>query len=442
MTKPIQAYLPDGARCSSCYDAALNRRATCTGCGDLRRVYFPQSICATCLDSDPGPICVVCGIEARLYRDGRCDDCEVIALVDQALLDTGDSGSAIAALVQQRGNGRSTLGWIRKSKSWPIIVEFLHLPELTTASFERLAAERSSDPKGHDTAYARSLLTAADILPASDHVAVRFDTWASEQLACLTNPSARWLLRRFHRERLLSTVERAATTGRDPVGTVRWARARLRAALQLHEWLEPHGGIMAINRTLLDKWFIGPTSRHNVRDFIRWLIRTKTIALPHSAMPTRSPLAPPDYLDHDERANIARHLLHDPGVDLQDRVAGLLAVLYAQHLSRIVVLRDEDVQPDGSAVRLGTAWLDVPAPMDSHFVNSAAASRQVAGCFVASVQATTSHRTHSPVASPSTASWRATHETPPCSTSHRLSNRTPSTNCSASTRTPQPDGHK
>ena len=73
----IQAYLPDGPRCSRCYDIALERREYCQGCGEFRRVFFWPGRCATCLGIDVGQVCVSCGIEARLYAQGRCIRCEL-----------------------------------------------------------------------------------------------------------------------------------------------------------------------------------------------------------------------------------------------------------------------------------------------------------------------------------------------------------------------------
>ena len=46
----------------------------------------------------------------------------------------------------------------------------------------------------------------------------------------------------------------------------------------------------------------------------------------------------------DERWATARSLLHDEDIDLADRVAGLLVLLYGQQLSRITALTRDRVE--------------------------------------------------------------------------------------------------
>jgi hypothetical protein len=63
---------------------------------------------------------------------------------------------------------------------------------------------------------------------------------------------------------------------------------------------------------------------------------------------------------------MARRLLHDDGLELGDRVAGTLVLVYGQQLSRIVALtRDQvEVSSGGTALHLGTTPIDVPPPLD------------------------------------------------------------------------------
>lgn len=48
------------------------------------------------------------------------------------------------------------------------------------------------------------------------------------------------------------------------------------------------------------------------------------------------------------------------------RVAGLLVVLFGQHLSRIVRLERAAARTDPPAIKLGRDWLDLPDPMGQH----------------------------------------------------------------------------
>lgn len=57
----------------------------------------------------------------------------------------------------------------------------------------------------------------------------------------------------------------------------------------------------------------------------------------------------------DVRWHIARRLLHDDTIELTDRVAGSLVLLYAQQLSRIIALTTDDIdrRDESVTVRLG-----------------------------------------------------------------------------------------
>ncbi|BCI90527.1 hypothetical protein NIIDMKKI_57330 [Mycobacterium kansasii] len=69
--------------------------------------------------------------------------------------------------------------------------------------------------------------------------------------------------------------------------------------------------------------------------------------------------------DHDQRwAQIAR-LLHDDTIELTDRVAGSLLLLYGQQLARIVAITHDQIKTQGQQVflRLGTDDLHIPEPL-------------------------------------------------------------------------------
>ncbi|MEU4954382.1 hypothetical protein [Streptomyces lavendulae] len=63
---------------------------------------------------------------------------------------------------------------------------------------------------------------------------------------------------------------------------------------------------------------------------------------------------------------VARRLLHDEAPATADRVAGLLLLLYAQHVNAIRHLTLDHMQRDGDKViiRLGDRPIVLPAPLD------------------------------------------------------------------------------
>jgi integrase len=64
---------------------------------------------------------------------------------------------------------------------------------------------------------------------------------------------------------------------------------------------------------------------------------------------------------------LARQLLHDPGIAVRDRVAGVLIVLFAQPVGRIARLTVDDITvvDESVAVRFGDTAITLPGPLAS-----------------------------------------------------------------------------
>jgi hypothetical protein len=114
----------------------------------------------------------------------------------------------------------------------------------------------------------------------------------------------------------------------------------------------------------LDRFFTAtPSTGSHIRSFLTWAQHrphlSRTLQLPPSR---RGSLAAPADVEH--RWSIARRLVHDSTLDIADRVAAALVVLYAQPISRIVALTTADVHiVDGTVtVALGPDQLEPPEP--------------------------------------------------------------------------------
>jgi len=178
----------------------------------------------------------------------------------------------------------------------------------------------------------------------------------------------RWTLQQFHRHRLLPSVDARCEAGKATRGTVRQLQNQLRAAIELMAWSRPRGGLGRLSRSDVDEWLAGPSTRHWARQFLLWAVRQHLLDLPASAIPLRTPQAPSDVEDYRLRADPAHRLLHEKGTPADIRVAGLLVVLYGQHLSRIVGIERESVDPESMPprIKLGRNWLELPDPMGRH----------------------------------------------------------------------------
>ena len=103
----------------------------------------------------------------------------------------------------------------------------------------------------------------------------------------------------------------------------------------------------------VDDWLAeGPPSAPRVRDFLEWAgDRKLTGRFIVPGQPRRGgPVA-----DDAERWATARRLLHDEGLELGDRVAGTLVLVYGQQLSRIVALTRDQVEMSSGGTRCTSA---------------------------------------------------------------------------------------
>jgi hypothetical protein len=103
--------------------------------------------------------------------------------------------------------------------------------------------------------------------------------------------------------------------------------------------------------------------RKDARPFVAWAVRQHLA--PDLVYPPTVSDRTPDVVFFDGEWILARHLLHDEGIDTHDRVAGLLVVLYAQSVNRISRLTADDVSATDASVRLrlGVSPLLLPPPM-------------------------------------------------------------------------------
>lgn len=143
-------------------------------------------------------------------------------------------------------------------------------------------------------------------------------------------------------------------------------RNEVRAALKLISWLRGNGkSLAACTQHDIDAWLAGgPGTNHHARAFVVWASRhghTRDLDIPQH--PRNETLT---QIEDDERWTLVRGLLHDDGHAIEDRVAGLLVLLYGQPLARIARLTRDQVTstPGGVRLLLGTTPLELPAPLD------------------------------------------------------------------------------
>jgi hypothetical protein len=360
--RPPCARWPEGPVCESCYRAALTRRGVCTGCSAERRLIHPPgpdaSRCADCAGVAGLARCAACGAEDRPYRHGLCVRC---ALAERAREVIGDGDGPLTAVhdaIVVAPQPYSAHNWLRSGVSAAVLADVARgaLP-LTHEALDAHPHTRAAN-------YLRHILVAHGVLPARDDAIVRLEAWVAGRLANLSSLGHRRLLRSYATWRVLRRARQRAQTARRPPTPTARAKACLNAAIAFLAFLDEHSKDLAsCTQTDIDTWLTdGPPSATEISDFIDWATNRKLTA--PVVIPARHRRDGPA-LDDNTRWGIVHRLLHDDTLELGDRVAGCLVLLYGQQISRIVAItRDQISHHDGTLrVHLGATHIEIPEPL-------------------------------------------------------------------------------
>jgi hypothetical protein len=392
--RPVSVRTPDGPLCETCRPwktgtcgicgrtgpcliskttgqpwcrACKQRWARCTGCGQDRPVRggtLDAPLCATCTRPDPDfwRACPGCGEPGRILagRNVRCARCTVRRRLREVLGDdTGEIRPEVRALHQALAatNRPATVeGWLNRSAA-PTILHALAGQPLTHDALDAL-------PPGKPVEHLRSILVAIGTLPYRDEHLTRLQRWITETIAQRPNPEEQHLLRRYAiwhvLRRLRGRLNGADTTHHQFIA----AKRSVQAAVTLLDWLTSRGRTLSTARQGdLDDWLTKDkaTSR-DAGNFIRWANRNKLTKL---ELPATRWGGPTGVIDTEARWERARHLLHNDNLNPEDRVAGLLVLLYAQQPAAISRLTLDHIQISGddTRIRLGREPIVLPAPL-------------------------------------------------------------------------------
>jgi hypothetical protein len=363
--RPPTARWPEGPVCDPCYTAALQRRGGCAACGTTRRLVHPPgpaaTTCADCAGLPTTHTCTDCGTEDKAYERGRCARCSLARRAGE-LLRAGapDLPAELAGVYQAvcaARTPRSALNWLRKGAGAALLADLAagRLP----ATHDALDAH----PRPRAADYLRALLAAHGVLPARDEALARAERRLAAELAEVAPPACRRLLSAYTAWRVLRRLRRSAERPRGPRTHTRHAELHARAAIGFLRWLHDRGTALSeATQHDVDLWLAtGPAARH-VRDFLDWAAEhghARPLAVPAPRPRTGAATG------QDRRAALLARLLHDDALDLTDRVAGAVLLLYGQQLSRITALTTEHVAcRDGTVfLRLGPHEVAVPEPL-------------------------------------------------------------------------------
>jgi hypothetical protein len=212
----------------------------------------------------------------------------------------------------------------------------------------------------------RKVLTVGGILAPRDEHLAGLERWITGILARVGDPAERRIVRSFATWHYLRRLRQKSERRYITAGQAGRARAGISNAVKLITWLHDHDRSLAgCTQREVDRWLAeSPTTHRHAQAFLSWTSQhghTHELEIP---LPERNDKI--TRIDDDERWETVRRLLHDNTLALQDRVAGLLMLLYGQPLSRIARLRRDQLveTPAGVQLLLGDKPVDLPSPLE------------------------------------------------------------------------------
>ncbi|MER6350111.1 hypothetical protein ACWC10_36855 [Streptomyces sp. NPDC001595] len=353
--------------CSAC--GATHR--PCAQCGRTLRIQAVapngDELCPTCWRHHPARKrpCSKCGTATHLHHYGLCPDCAARARLQDVLSVQGRMRPGIEPVFKalSRQPGTNLLYWLNRRPS--------RLTVLRT-----LAA--GSGPITHDTLDGlrpakvvdnlRMHLVAGGALPARDEQLAGLERWLATRTAQVRAPESRKVLQAYVTWHLLRRLRRFSR--RRPVSQAQahGVRAYVTQSVRLLNWLHTQDvALSTCTQDLLDAWQDDyPARGPRVHGFLAWTSRNGhthqlTVELPASTFTGQ-------LIAQDTRWQLVNRLIHDDSFPVPDKAAGLLALLFAQDLSRIVALTTEHVEitPSTVLIRLGQVPAQMPPPLDDY----------------------------------------------------------------------------
>ncbi|MFC8816382.1 hypothetical protein ACFUCH_36605 [Streptomyces olivaceus] len=353
------------------------RSAPCSACGGVAAVVsgtLDQPLCLDCTVPEVWHTCPTCS-DPDYPHPGQCARCLINLRLNELL---GPPSNALHPGLEALRHNIATTEYPLTAKRW------LNKPSVSPVLSDLAAGRRALThaaldelPDSPPLAHLRQVLVGVGALPERDEYMVRLERFLTGLLASQQDPEQRKVLHRYAIWHLVRRLRRR-NNGR-PVTPQQFAstRQRTHAAVAFLNWLTAHGLTLETCRQAdLDRWLTddSATYRHTAGHFIRWARTNKLTTVHVPAVRWNGPTPP---LDEEQRWNVARRLLHDDTLKPEDRLAGLLLLLYAQGASAIHRLNTEDVEIGAQHVRLhlGDAPVQLPEPV-AHLARTVVANRK------------------------------------------------------------------
>jgi hypothetical protein len=346
--------------------ACQRRSATCSDCGRDSAIVagtLARPLCSDCAPPAGWLDCPMCS-DPDHPKPGQCVRCRINRRLDEIMGPaTTDLPPGLLALRHDIASAEHPITAQRWLTKQPLVAVLSDLAAgrmpLTHEAFDKV-------PKQQILEHLRQTLVAVGALPERDDELVRLERSLTDFLAGQSDPIRRKWLHRYliwHLLRRLRSRNNGRPTTRQQALRIRNHR---RAAEAFLDWLNTHDLTLSTCRQPdLDRWLTDPVGgyRYEAATFIRWAHANK---LTTAYLPAKRWRGPVDALDDDHRWTTARKLLSDTTIAAEDRLAGLLLLLYAQGPSTIsrltidqIAITDDDVR-----ISFGHTPVRLPEPVD------------------------------------------------------------------------------
>jgi hypothetical protein len=339
----VAAEWPIGHVCGTCYAYVRKHPAPCTGCARPAVLVAADTqgrpVCGPCAGWD-GPTfsCQGCGAPDML-ENGRCPRCVLAAvtgdLIAAAAPEVRGQLTQLAGALLAVSRPRSALRWLRTSGGARI------LADLAAGSEPVSHALLDQIPPSPELHHLRDRLVITGILPERLEYLDRIPAWTS-QLVVGKPPAHARMIRAYSQ---WDALRRARRTARPTQGQAQAVRTKIRIASAFLDWLTASGGQIAnLSQPDLDTWIISrrPSESSVLRPFLSWA-RQRRLCGGSLVLPDRPRTEPAVDLDGDQRWTQLHTCLTDAAIPLSARASGAVALLYGAALSRVLLLRLDDV---------------------------------------------------------------------------------------------------
>ncbi|MFF3918503.1 hypothetical protein ACFYZB_34535 [Streptomyces sp. NPDC001852] len=296
------------------------------------------------------------------YSYGRCDRCALAAVFDH-LTPSPEARRVLAPLRDALLTGprpASSLSWLRKNPGLLIAMGTGTIP----------VNHADALPRSRTTETVRGQLVATGCLSARNTYAADFQRWVTDHLATAESADQRLILHEYGTWRLLPRIHRPRDSRPQTYSTFQYAKARIRAAQSFLTWLAQHDTPLAeATQTDIDD-FLSRNPQHlgALEAFLRWTTRTRKSRKLACHKPRSD--QPKPALTAEQRWQLLRRALHDDALEPADRLMGALILTYAAPLTKILLLRADDIRVNHSSsasavyLTLGETEIHLPPVLD------------------------------------------------------------------------------